>query len=568
VKTKEEIFQHFINKAFLFLDEENQKEVLNFIEKNKNKEIFLIPKKIKPFDKNYRNFLKNFIEKARKINKNIFFVKLPPCIFPIKEKFNSFSVDNGYFSFYSEEGKKTINFNKESCVFKSKGLCDGVFCSKWSIKKENLLEEKINDYFLVFSPNKIGFVVFNEKEYKEFKELIENYKKEYNFYYFFLWKRGLVKINGNSVITDNFIKEMEKVNPTIVEIELSNSCNLACTYCYVSAGKDKVIDWLTLKRIIEKVIKEFPSDEIAIQLGGGEALMFMDLIEKAVNYGKILASKLNKKVTFMIQSNGLLLGKYADKIRELNISVGISFDGPFQDINRPLPNGKGSRELLLKSIKEAREKGLSVDGAIAVVINPKQMEAIYEDLKKNGFKRIKFLYYFKAGRGKENNIEEMSKKEQVEFAEEEFKLFLRSLKDNIFLTETLTKIMNLLSRKRPEVCSKTPCGAGRNFFVFDREGNIYPCYHFIKLNNFKMGNLNSSFEEIINSKIKKELDKRQVNNLEDCKNCSIKFFCCSGCTSHAYYNFGKILAKSPYCLYYKTIYKKLMIWLKENALIF
>lgn len=568
MKTKEEIFENIVNKAFLLLDENNQKEVLDFIERNKKKEIFLIPKLIKPFDKKYREFLKSFIDEAREINNKVFFVKLPPCIFPTREKFDSFSLDNGYFFFYSEEGKKEINFNKENCIFKSKGLCDGIFCSNWEIEKEDLLEEKVGDYFIVFSPNKIGFVVFNNKEYEEFKRVLNTYKKEYNFYYFFLWRRGIIKINGSSVITENFIKKMRKVDPVIVEIELSNSCNLACTYCYVSAGKDKVIDWPVLKKIIEKVIKEFPSDEISIQLGGGEALMFMDLIEKAVNYGKIIASKLNKKVSFMIQSNALLLGKYAEKLKELNVSVGISFDGPFQDINRPLPNGKGSRELLLKSVEEARKKGLNVDGAISVVIKPEQMEAIYEDLKKNGFKRMKFLYYFKAGRGKEKGIEEMNKEEQIKFAEEEFKLFLKSLRDNVFLTETLTKIMNLLNRKRPEVCSKTPCGAGRNFFVFDREGNVYPCYHFIKLNRFKMGNLNSKFEDLINSEIKKELDKRHVDNLEDCKKCSIKYYCSSGCTSHAYYHFGKILAKSPYCLYYKTIYKKLMIWLKENALIF
>jgi uncharacterized protein len=568
VKTKEEIFEKIKNKSFLLLDENNQKEVLDFIKNNQTKEIFLIPKKIKPFNKEYRNFLRNFIEEARKYNKKVFYVKLPPCIFPITDKFDSFSLNNGYFSFYSEEGKKEISFNKKNCIFKTKGLCDGIFCSEWKIEKENLKVEKVNNYYIVYSPDKIGFAVFDEKEYKEFKKLIDEYNKEYNFYYFFLWKRGLIKINNTPIITDHFIEKMKEVDPVIVEIELSNSCNLACKYCYVSAGKDKVISWETLKKIIEKVIKEFPSKEIAIQLGGGEALLFMDLIEKAVNYGKILASKLNKKVSFMIQSNGLLLGKYAEKLKELNISVGISFDGPFQDINRPLPNGKGSRELLLKSIKEARKKGIPVEGAISVVIKPEQMFPIYEDLKANGFKRIKFLYYFKAGRGKQYGIEEMNEKEQLEFAEKEFELFKKSLEDNIYLTETITKIMNLLSRKRPEVCSKTPCGAGRNFFVFDREGNIYPCYHFIKLSKFKMGNLNSKFEEIINSDIKKELDKRHVNNLEDCKSCPIKYYCSSGCTSHAYYHYGKIQAKSPYCLYYKAIYKKLMIWLKENALIF
>jgi uncharacterized protein len=574
---KEETFIKLLKNAFIFFDDnDNIEELKNKVKEAKQlikeRNIFLIPKKIKPFNKEYKEFLIKTIEELRKIYPKVFLVNLPPCLIP--GKFDSYNYQiNNYFVFLSEEGLRKINFNRESCIFRTKGLCDGIFCSNWKIEKEKIKEEKVNingkNYFIVYSPDKIGFAVFDEKEYEEFKDLIENYNKEYNFYYYFLWRRGLIKINNVSIIDFDFIEKMKEINPSIVEIELSNACNLRCTYCYVAAGKDKVIDWQLLKKIIEKTIKEFAKekDEIAIQLGGGEALLFMDLIEKAVHYGKHLASKENKKVRFMIQSNGLLLGKYAEKLKELGISVGVSFDGPYQDINRPLPNGKGSRELFLKSINEARKKGLIVDGAISVVINPKQMPEIYEDLKNNGFRRIKFLYYFKAGRGKEKNIEEMNKEEQLLFANYEFELFKKGIKEGIFLTETITKVFNLINRERPEVCSKTPCGAGRNFFVFDREGNIYPCYHFIKIPKFKMGTINDSFDKIINSKIKKELDERQVENLE-CKNCPIKYFCCSGCTSHAYFHYGKIKAKSPYCLYYKEIYKKLMIWLKENYLIF
>ena len=560
-------FLDLLKNAFVLLDENIEKEkIKEIVRKLKRRNIFLIPKKIKPFDKEYKEKLKEILNEFRKYNPKTFFVKLPPCIFP--NKFDAFDLKvNDYFLFFSEEGERKISFNRQSCPYRTKGLCDGIFCSKWKIEKEELKVEKYDNYFIVYSPDKIGFVVFDEEEFKEFEELTENYNKEFNFYYYFLWRRGLIKINNISVIDFKFIDKMKEVHPSIIEIELSNSCNMACKYCYVSAGKDKVISWDKLKKIIEKVINEMSEKEIAIQLGGGEALMFFDLIEKAVNYGRFLASKKGKIVKFMIQSNGILVGKYARKLRELGISVGISFDGPYQDKTRPLPGGLGSREIVLKSIKKAREEGLNIDGGIAVVIKPEQMKAIYEDYKKNGFKRIKFLYYFKAGRGKDNNIDEMSKKEQGKFADEEFELFVKGLKEGVYLTETISKVLSLVSRNRPEVCHKTPCGAGRNFFVFDREGNVYPCYHFIKLSKFKMGDLNTSFEEIINSPIKKELDERQVENLE-CKNCPIKYFCCSGCTSHAYFHYGKIKAKSPYCEYYKRIYKKLMIWLKENYLIF
>ena len=68
--------------------------------------------------------------------------------------------------------------------------------------------------------------------------------------------------------------------------------------------------------------------------------------------------------------------------------------------------------------------------------------------------------------------------------------------------------------------------------------------------------------------IRKKLDKRNVNELKECSNCEIKYFCCSGCSSNAFFAYGDLLKKSPMCDYYKKIYILLMKWLKEEYLIF
>ncbi len=568
---EKEPFFYFYNFIFLFLDlNKNYEYELNkALEKAKKEDrrLIIIPLNLKPFDKQYQKKIKeilNMLEKS-KVGK---LVNLPPCVLPTNN-FNSFdSKINDYFLFSNEEGFVNIDFDKNKCPFYLKGKCDGIFCSNWKIEKEkNIKIKKEGSYYFLFSPDKSSFLVFDKEEFNLFQKLIENYNKEYNFFYFFLWRKGIIKINGKSIISDSFFERFKEIDIVIVEIELSNACNLRCKYCYVSAGEDKAIEWNILKNIIDKVL-ELPNKEIAIQLGGGEALLHFDLIEKAVNYGNKKAREKGKKIVWMIQSNGLLVGKFAEKLKRLNISVGVSYDGPYQDIYRVLPNGKGSRDLFLKSIEEARKKGLNIYGAISVIIDPDQMFEIYKDLKEQGFKQWKVLYYFNAGRGEKEGIKIMDKEKQVKFAENEFELFKKGLREGIILKETITKLNNLLLRYRPQVCSKTPCGAGRNFIVFNKKGEIFPCYHFIQLNNFKMGDLTNNWEEIFSSKIKKVLDKRFVNDLEECKNCEFKFFCCSGCTSNAYFAYGNILKKSPMCEYYKRIYLLLMKWLKEEYLIF
>ncbi len=568
---KENIFFHYYKHLFLFLDFNSQiwetklENVISKAEKEKRK-IILIPFNFKPFDEEYQQKLR----KAKEIieRKNLGkIVNLPPCVFP-QNIFNFYDTRvNDYFLFLTEEGFKKINFKINKCPFYLKNRCDGVLCSDWKIKQENIKIKQKNNFYFLFSPDKIGFLPLNSEEYKLFEKLMEKYNKEYNPFYFLLWRKGLIKINDVSVISSEFVKKWMENDVVIVEIELSNSCNLRCKYCYVSAGEDKPIDFFILKKIIDKIL-ELPSKEIAVQLGGGEALLHFDLIEKAVMYGNKKAREKGKKIIWMVQSNGLLVGKFAEKLKKLNISVGISYDGPYQNIYRLLPNGMGSKEEVINSIKKARNNGLNLQGAISVIINPSQMEKIYEDIKENNFKYWKILYYFKAGRGKKENIGEMNEENQLKFAEEEFKLFKNGLKEGIILKETITKLNNLLTRHRPQVCSKTPCGAGRNFVVFNKKGEIFPCYHFIQISYFKMGDLEDSWEEIFNSKIKKELDKRFVNNLEKCKNCEFKFFCCAGCTSNAYFTYGNILNKSPMCNYYKKIYLLLMKWLKEEYLVF
>ena len=568
---EKEPFFHYYNFIFLFLDlNSNYKNKLKkALEKAKkeNRKLIVIPLNLKPFDKEYQNKINEIKLILAKENVGKL-VNLPPCIIPTNE-FNSFnSKINDYFLFSSEEGVANIKFNKNTCPFYLKGKCDGIFCSNWKIsKEENLKIEKKGRFYFIFSPNKSGFIVFDKDEFQLFQRLIEDYNKEYNFFYFLLWRKGIIRINNVPVITENFFEKFKEVDVVIVEIELSNSCNLRCKYCYVNAGVDKVISWDLLKKIIDKIL-ELPKKEIAVQLGGGEALLHMNLIERAVNYGNKKAREKGKKIIWMIQSNGLLVGKFAEKLKKLNISVGVSYDGPYQDVYRVLPNGKGSRELFIKSIKEARKKGLNIYGAISVIIDPNQMFEIYEDLKKQGFKQWKVLYYFNAGRGEKEGIKIMDKEKQIKFAENEFELFKKGLKEGIILKETITKLNNLLIRHRPQVCSKTPCGAGRNFIVFNRKGEIFPCYHFIQIEKFKMGELSNKWKEIFNSKIKKELDERFVNNLKECKNCEFKFFCSAGCTSNAYFAYGDIAKKSPMCKYYKRIYLLLMKWLKEEYLIF
>src|SRR3954465_806194 len=153
---------------------------------------------------------------------------------------------------------------------------------------------------------------------------------------------------------------------TTMVLNVTNQCNLSCTYCY-EYGEDKIVDTEngkqpkfmseeTARASVDFMLKESGTNELAhVTFFGGETLLNFPVLVKTVAYARQRGAELGKKVDFSLTTNATLLKpEIIEFIAENQIGVTISIDGPreVQDKFRVFNNGAGSYDLVAPKIRE------------------------------------------------------------------------------------------------------------------------------------------------------------------------------------------------------------------------
>ena len=146
---------------------------------------------------------------------------------------------------------------------------------------------------------------------------------------------------------------------------VTESCNLACTYCYFTHKNDKTrMSFEVAKKCIDYILSN-PSmlayDGVIWDFIGGEPTLELDLIQQICDY--VVSQMFLKQhkwfycYRFMIGTNGLLYG--SNQMQQLlkrhdnNISVAVTIDGSKEkhDLSRKKRDGSGSYDEVLKNTK-------------------------------------------------------------------------------------------------------------------------------------------------------------------------------------------------------------------------
>lgn len=151
------------------------------------------------------------------------------------------------------------------------------------------------------------------------------------------------------------ISKKEKLAKVI--IYLSSSCNLRCIYCYANAGEHKsIVSIDNAKALIDFVSQKV--DRIILDFhGGGEPLLFFDIIKDLYEYAKA-TGKLYRTVLI---SNGVIEAKkeyILDWITEKVDVMALSCDGipEIQNKQRPHHNGIDSSNEIEETIRFFNKK--------------------------------------------------------------------------------------------------------------------------------------------------------------------------------------------------------------------
>lgn len=148
-------------------------------------------------------------------------------------------------------------------------------------------------------------------------------------------------------------------------LQVTQNCNFRCKYCIYSEEGNSLqrshssanMSWETAEKALNFLWKHSAdSSSVNIAFYGGEPLLQMPLIERAIEYSERLFK--GKKLTFSMTTNGTLLNK--EKIlyfQEHDVSLMISLDGPkeINDKYRVFANGTGTYDTVIEKFALVRE---------------------------------------------------------------------------------------------------------------------------------------------------------------------------------------------------------------------
>lgn len=328
-------------------------------------------------------------------------------------------------------------------------------------------------------------------------------------------------------------------------------CNLGCSYCYYQ-DKVRLYDEHSCLSLdcLEKVIREYidinASEQIVFDWHGGEPLLLgLDYLKKIVEIQRKYRG--NKHIYNTIQTNATLLtADFAAFFKENNFLVGVSIDGP-QDVHDKFRKDKGGNSTFLKVMR-----GIELLHRCAVDFNTlttisKAGEGrgseVYRFLKNIGSRYMQFMPVYEYVDSKNNIVspdDEQSVLASWSVSPIEYGKFMCDIFDCWVRNDVGSYFVNLFDSTLANYCGMNPgtcvysetCGANA---VMERNGDIFPCDHFV-YPRYKLGNVKeSSLREIVSSEnaARFGIDKR--NSLPaQCLRCEYYFACHGECPKHRF----------------------------------
>ena len=359
--------------------------------------------------------------------------------------------------------------------------------------------------------------------------------------------------------------------PSLLVLNLTTDCNMRCLYCYASAGdkQNYMQSKIAIKTI--KELKELNKNKtIRILFHGGEPLLCFKQIEEIVDFCK---KNYKDGIDFYIQTNATLLTpSIIQYLSKNNIKISISIDGCNETSNycRVLKNSQNSFHIIQDTINNLNK--YQIEYNCLVVLNKhnyKYVEQIIKYFVKHNCTNFSFNYFIKSGRGKTNNNLALTNTQLFTTTKKILHTIHKFYDAGIILTERNTNFLvrTIYSSKKYFMCANSPCGAGLNLLGITPTGDIYPCDDLSSEPLFCLGNIEKShLKDILNNKKLKYFLNCSYENIEQCKNCTLKNKCGAGCCSRKFFENGNIYTLDPICSFYKKIIPYIEDLIKNNKI--
>ena len=360
-----------------------------------------------------------------------------------------------------------------------------------------------------------------------------------------------------------FLHEMEGLRfglkPSTVYFNTTERCNLNCTYCYIPVKTRKngrhmseaeLMKSLTLFKAYFKGV--MPKGRLPqIIFHGAEPLLTKDIILTAIEHFR-------RDFRFGLQTNGTLLDETtATRLRELDVGIGLSLDGPTPhtaDKTRIRWSGKGVFGDVMRAIDLL--EGYEGFNIICTVTseNMKQLPQMVRFFHKHKIPAA-MLNMLRCTLPRSRDLKPLDHVVWPYFEaalNESHRLYAATGRKLVIANFANILISILAPTARRLLCDISPCGGGRAFFAVTPGGDAFPCSEFIGIPAYRGGNIfKDPIHKIMESAPFQKVTKRVVEKIDPCSRCAIRHFCGSPCPAEADQMHGGMDKTGAFCEFYE-----------------
>ena len=340
-------------------------------------------------------------------------------------------------------------------------------------------------------------------------------------------------------------------------LNVTNQCNLSCTYCY-EYGEDKIVDTKngkqakfmneeTARESVDFLLRE-SARTAHLTFFGGETLLNFPVVQSTVRYARERAAAEGKEVDFSLTTNATLLRpEVIEFLAENRVGVTISIDGPkeMQDQFRVFQNGTGSYDIVAPKIRDLLRlhRSRPIGARVTLTSQTLDIRKIFRHLREDlGFWEVGFAPVT------------TSPERNYAIEASGFDAMLAQFQDlaGEFLEYSLenrhhgfSNVKDPLEEIHQGASKAYPCGAGLGLMGVSTEGDVALCHRFAGSDAHKLGTVRDGVDRLVQIGF---LEKHHISEKTDCNRCWARPLCSGGCYHEAHTRYGDTAqANLHYC---------------------